>query len=535
MTRGKILRFLGSSNGSQRAKVFWICLVFHTLGVGMIAGLHLIASSSYIDGLCSPASLPIVEGFLILSSTNTHRKVPNFERKSCISSPSIPSSPTLSLLFSSTAVTHWTRNNRSHTYNETSPILPMRSLFETPVMNSTTVASQVIGNQTKSSYTKSHSLTVCLVPPSPCGQVVDIDNVETGGKDTGETDTWKAVTEIRLALKDPGFFRWPPHVNLLYPFVQEDQNFQLYNDEIATNKRPIDRLSTTSTAILQKLRRATQKVEPFWVSLDLDTFGTFGDSTRGVLWAYPSSFRHCHNTSVFQGEQEKKSHEPIIELQFLLEQEFPMCSESLKERQYIPHMSMSSKFDSVDHAKTAATEVLSRNTTTGRSYDDGERPVNDRTTASFWCNQIYLLERDGDHGQFQRRATIALGNRTSAFPNNGILLHNPPKSFSGMPPFETSWVRTELQILKAKRKENRKNRGRRRAFGGSRSVTPRLSYRARKRMKDADATRTSSSLPQKGQGQHSPVIRHDTPETIAKKRAERKARRQHNKNDLNGN
>lgn len=501
----------------------------------MIAGLHLIASSTYIDRLCSQPSFPMVEGFLIRSSINNQRKVPNFERQSSISSSSTPSSPTLSLLFSSTSITHWARNNRSHTCNDTSPILPTRSFFDTRVMDSTTVARQVIGNETKSSYTKSHSLTVCLVPPSPCGQVVDIDDEETGGKDRGDTDAWQAVTEIRLALMDPGFFRWPPHINLLYPFVQEDQTFQLNNDEIATNKRHIDRLSATSTAILQKLRRATQKVEPFWVSLDLDTFGTFGDSTRGVLWAYTSSFRQCHNTSVFQGVQEITSHEPIIELQFLLEQEFPMCSESLKKRQYIPHMSMSSKFDSVDHAKTAGTELLSRNTTTKRSDDDGERTVNDSKSASFWCNQIYLLERDGDHGQFQRRATIALGNRTSDFPNNGILLHNPPKAFSGMPPFETSWVRTELQILKAKRRKNRKNRGRRRAFGESGSVTPRLSYRARKRMKDADATRTSSSLPQKRQGQCSPVIRHDTPESIAKKRAERTARRERNTNNLNGN
>ena len=47
---------------------------------------------------------------------------------------------------------------------------------------------------------KTHSSTIALVPPD---------------------EAWETVQALRYTLEDKGVYRWPPHVNLLYPFVVE--------------------------------------------------------------------------------------------------------------------------------------------------------------------------------------------------------------------------------------------------------------------------------------------------------------------------
>jgi 2'-5' RNA ligase superfamily len=48
-----------------------------------------------------------------------------------------------------------------------------------------------------------HDWTVCMVPPpSSTTRIV-----------------WDALNQARQQLADPGFYRWPPHANLLYPFL----------------------------------------------------------------------------------------------------------------------------------------------------------------------------------------------------------------------------------------------------------------------------------------------------------------------------
>ena len=62
-------------------------------------------------------------------------------------------------------------------------------------------------------------------------------------------------------MKDAGLYRWPPHANLLYPFLE------------------------TGDAAAPKLRRAARKIAPFRVRLA--STGVFGGKRRGVLWLRP--------------------------------------------------------------------------------------------------------------------------------------------------------------------------------------------------------------------------------------------------------
>lgn len=275
---------------------------------------------------------------------------------------------------------------------------------------------------------KRHTITVCMVPPPSAERV------------------WADVTKARTQLRDPGLFRWPPHVNILYPFIEINDSESSVNEEIVC-----------------KLRNATQQCQPFHVSLH--TLGTFGGKNRGVLWLYPRS----HHDELLVKEEE-----PLVRLQALLEQEFPMCTDQRKNGQYSPHMTLS-HFLSLEEAQNAQSET------------EAWWP----SDVSFVMKEIYLLQRKGDGGQFLRMATVSLGHANS----NGIQLHDPPEPFPAMPLVEEDWVKQDR--MKMKERRNRSWQRRRRGHGRRRTPSD-----------DSSGART------------------DTPEIIAAKRAERKAKRE---------
>jgi 2'-5' RNA ligase len=256
---------------------------------------------------------------------------------------------------------------------------------------------------------KQYTLTVCMVPP-PCAKQVWID-----------------VTKARTDLKDPGLFRWPPHANLLYPFIEIKENLK---------------------DIVDKLRNATKQCEPFRVSLD--SLGTFGGKNRGVLWLYPRS-SYSDDDAIHDNDKNKQ--EPLIRLQALLEEAFPTCTDQRKSGQFTPHMTLS-HFASLEDAQAAQSQIEAW----------WPRDV------SFDLSEVYLLQRKGDDGQFLRVATISLGRdhveNDSAATSTGIVIHDPPEAFPDMPLVEEDWVREERMQLKKRR--NGSWKGRRRRRGGRR-------------------------------------------------------------------
>ena len=279
--------------------------------------------------------------------------------------------------------------------------------------------------------TKFHYYTICMVPPEANQQ------------------TWKDLTKARTELRDPGLFRWPPHANLLYPFIDPHR-------PLLTNK---DTTAEHNTTILEQLSQVCRKMEPFEVRLE--RLGTFGGSKRGVLWMYPTSFASDSPPS----NNDNNRTEPLIELQGLLQKAFPYCNDQQKvSGTFNPHMTLS-HFVNLDDARQAQAQI--------ESWWD--------TSTTFAVNEIYLLHRKGDDGQFERLATLGLGR------NGSVTVHEPSLPFDGMPREEADWVREERMKMK-RRRNGRGRRGRR---------------------------RSSPDRPPP-----------DSPEVIARKRAERKAKRE---------
>ena len=247
---------------------------------------------------------------------------------------------------------------------------------------------------------KSHCLTICLVPPPSA------------------TKVWEKLMAIRRECKDPGFYRWPPHANILYPFLEP-----AYGEEAGESND--DKHVKFRNEVAAHLSKAVMKCEPFDVTIN--SFGTFGDKRRGVMWAYPTSksVKPCEDNE-----------EPLINLHNMLEQQFPMCNDLRKTGAFHPHMTIS-------HYATYSGALAAK-----EKIESGWESV------SFRAQEIYLLERLGDDGQFKIAATISLGV------NAAVEFHNPSIPFPAMPEIEEEWVRMERMSMKNRRKNGNKRRRR---------------------------------------------------------------------------
>ena len=302
---------------------------------------------------------------------------------------------------------------------------------------------------------KYHHLSVCMVPPE------------------SSLEVWDAITKCRIQFKDPGLYRWPPHANLLYPFIdirpetslsEEDNDI---HDETFDNSgdNDLDDGSTTmrntapvvDASIIEGLLRACRQIEPFHVRLH--QFGTFGNSKRGVLWLYPDSYctaavdiMNNDDADVVIGCNNKA---PLVQLQELLVESFPYCNDqNVKSNEgFNPHMTIS---HFIDHhgALEAQKQVESWWLQSPPTLDDVEHQ---KMTLDFPVEYIYLLQRFGDSGQFLRVADIPLGSSSSSM--NEAIVHPVPIPFVHMPSNEADWVYQERMKLKQRRNGQWRSRG----------------------------------------------------------------------------
>ena len=345
-------------------------------------------------------------------------------------------------------------------------------------------------NQPPPPMVKNHCFTVCMVPPST------------------EPIVWEKLTQARIELQDPGVFRWPPHVNLLYPFCNVFQTVKGSSGDGLEKEMQFDanggRQDTTmesSYPLLEQLQQAVQNCCPFVVTLQ--DLGTFGGAHRGVLYMIPSSSykenNNVHVNDMPRSSEQDTAHnhpeeiptkEPLIQLQSILQDHFPQFNDQQKHGgKFTPHMTLS-HFESLDQALKGKERI-----------ESWWKPL------QFTVEEIYVLKRVGDDGQFHILATLPLGGKKEKEEGGrGVVLHDPPVPFPAMPLVEEDWVKQERMKLKARRNGNgRRNGTRRRRRGGRRN-----------RNGTSDGVRHDRG----------PSRSRDTPEIIAQKRAERAAKRE---------
>jgi len=205
---------------------------------------------------------------------------------------------------------------------------------------------------------KVHTSTVALVPPETL---------------------WPPIQAARIALRDKGLYRWPPHINLLYPFVPE----------------------ADFPAAVAALSPALDEIDPTIISLD--ALGVFGGRRRGVLYA------HCSSPT---------QTEALQTIQAALQAAAPHCNDQQRQGVFTPHMTLS-HFSSREDAAAAKEELVQSWTAVTFNVDE--------------C--IHVMRRLGGNGQFERSCSLRFGRPHAPH------FFEPPRRFDAMLEEEEEWMR----------------------------------------------------------------------------------------------
>ena len=167
---------------------------------------------------------------------------------------------------------------------------------------------------------------------------------------------------------DKHFRRWPPHLNLIYPFLASPSIQQ-------ADRQPSPALKED---IQHRIQKAINHTEPFRLTLSADPPGIFSHSKKSkTVWLRPLS-------------------DQVNQLQAALQAEFSECDAD--KRPFVPHLSIGQARSDID-AEKLANEMIKH-----FAGNNMSQPVID-----WHVDQVCVIERKGFHDRFQIVAAIPLG------------------------------------------------------------------------------------------------------------------------------
>jgi len=211
---------------------------------------------------------------------------------------------------------------------------------------------------------------------------------------------WDAVQEVRC-VRDKSYLRWMPHVNLLYPFLEDDASGETFADAAAI---AADALKDTS---------------PFRCSLR--AFAFFEHKRSATVWLHPSqcpvvdgAFESAKSRAARRGVPEREArddfadadfadfaddppvNESVLSAQRALERAFPFATHLStiynSSAGFTPHLSVGQWPDAVSASAAVA------------NLRACWRPVD------FDVDAVFLISRPSDgSGPFRVRARVPLG------------------------------------------------------------------------------------------------------------------------------
>ena len=208
-------------------------------------------------------------------------------------------------------------------------------------------------------------------------------------------------------MQDRGLWRWPPHANLLYPFVAP-QHFP----EAATLLIP-----------------ALSRLAPFTVRLR--ELRIFVHKRSATLWLHPEVEGPEANSSAFQ------------ELQQVLQTQLPQC-----DAQTASHGGVFTPHFTVGHFESEAAALLARESIMASAAWPA-------AGISFRVGHVVLMARDGSDGQFEPRWRVPLGEDAS----QACELAQGER-FAGMPRERPAFCDVAPGAAKRRRKKSGRGRGR---------------------------------------------------------------------------
>lgn len=206
------------------------------------------------------------------------------------------------------------------------------------------------------------------------------------------TRCWSELQRVRADLRDKGFYRWPPHVNLVYPFVDTDRF-----EEAA-----------------HMLTRELSLIKPF--DIQLQRFETFGGSKKGVCYLAPDTDPSDRIVKLYE-----RVHSAMSQL--------VSCSEPDR---FIPHLT-------VAHTRTAT-----------EAQTAAQAATQNFTPETFHVEEIYILHRCPPTDQYHIAWRIPLGTALKEGGDVQGPIYCSSERFENMPFEEEEWVREVSRGLSAK-------------------------------------------------------------------------------------
>lgn len=181
--------------------------------------------------------------------------------------------------------------------------------------------------------------------------------------------------EAVRSVHDKNFKRWPPHINLIYPFLASPLET---SDSIAPR---------LSQSIQARLEKATSAIRAFQISLDATLPGTFTHSKSSkTVWLEPSPA------------------EQVKQLQAALQAEFAECDSD--QRAFTPHLSIGqARTDKV--AEQLRIEIGNGVASFHQQEEGASRTLN------WFIDKVYVIERKGFHGRFTVVGSVDLAQEQS--------------------------------------------------------------------------------------------------------------------------
>ena len=179
------------------------------------------------------------------------------------------------------------------------------------------------------------------------------------------------IEAVRRA-HDKNFARWPPHINLLYPFLASPTEVAEHGAEPQPHPKQ---------DIHERIEKAVSNIQPFHVSLSVESPGTFHHGPKSkTVWLGPTT-------------------QSIQTLQGALQAEFAECNAD--QRPFKPHLSVGQARN--EHGVGVVAEDLRK------SMSDYLAGHDECTTLEWYIDKVFVLERKGYKDRFKVVGAIKLG------------------------------------------------------------------------------------------------------------------------------
>jgi len=187
---------------------------------------------------------------------------------------------------------------------------------------------------------------------------------------------------------DRAFARWPPHINLIYPFLRPAS-------EVVENGHD-ESSEQIKREIYSRIHEAVKTIPPFHVSLSANPCGEFlhGKKSRTV-WLDP----------LHAGPSQE--HVPLRRLQEALQAQFAECN--VDSRPFTPHLSVGQARTAHESAALQSEIRDSIVDFLSRAQSEGSKEKVERAVLDWYVDKVYVLEREGFHSRFRVIGAVNLG------------------------------------------------------------------------------------------------------------------------------